>query len=97
MLKEFLNGNAIMKGKIMLRDSAEADTLERRYLIMKDQFEIIIQETLERTIKVESPSREAAEHIVRQRWKDSAYALGASDSVCVTFRHRKAPELCSAR
>ena len=64
---------------------------------MKNQFEITIHETLERTIKVEAPSREAAERIVRQRWKDSVFALGANDSVGVTFRHRKAPELCSAR
>ena len=46
---------------------------------MKNQFEITIQETLERTIKVEASSREAAERIVRQRWKDSAYDLGAND------------------
>ncbi len=64
---------------------------------MKNVFEVTIQETLERTIKVEAASREAAERIVRQRWKDSAYKLGGNDSVSVTFRHRLAPEFCSAR
>lgn len=64
---------------------------------MKNVFEVTIQEILERTIKVEATSREAAERIVRQRWQDSAYQLGSRDSVGVTFRHRTAPEFCSAR
>ena len=64
---------------------------------MNNVFEVTIQETLERTITVEAASREAAERIVRQRWKDSAYELGSKDSIGVTFRHRMTPEFCSAR
>ncbi len=64
---------------------------------MNNVFEVTIQETLERTITVEAASRDAAERIVRQRWKDSAYKLGHKDSVGVTFRHRTAPEFCSTR
>ena len=64
---------------------------------MNNVFEVTIQETLERTITVEAASREAAERIVRQRWKDSAYKLGSKDSVGVTFRHRTTPEFCSSR
>ena len=64
---------------------------------MNNVFEVTIQETLERTITVEAASREAAERIVRQRWKESAYKLGSKDAVGVIVRHRMTPEFSSAR
>ena len=61
------------------------------------EYEVTITETLEKTVTVEAASRENAEAIVQQRWKDSTYILDADDFTGVSFKARKAPERSRTR
>jgi len=55
------------------------------------EYEVTIQETLQKKVIVEANSREEAEEIVERRWKDSDYILDADDFTGVEFHGRKAP------
>ncbi len=49
------------------------------------EYEVIITETLQKNIVVEADSREEAESIAEQKWKDSEYILDAETFAGVTF------------
>ena len=52
---------------------------------MKNVFEVTIRETLERRVKVEVASKEEAEDIIRQGWRNGDHVLGADDFTDVEF------------
>ncbi len=49
------------------------------------EFDITIAETLKRTVTVEADSREAAEDMVEENWRNGEYVLDADDSKEVDF------------
>ena len=50
------------------------------------EFEVTITETLQKTVTVEAKSREEAEEIVHERYKDSEYILDADHFKDVEFK-----------
>ena len=48
-------------------------------------YKVTITEKLEMTVEVEAPSRQEAERIVEQNWKNSDYILDADHFKGVTF------------
>ena len=59
---------------------------------MSNVFEVTIQETLERKIKVEASSWEEAEEMVQKGWKDGDFVLSADDFTGVEFNARRISE-----
>lgn len=51
-------------------------------------YEVTITETLQKTVAVETKSREETERQVEQRWNDSEYILDADSFVGVDFSAR---------
>lgn len=50
------------------------------------EYEVTITETLEMTVAVEAESREEAQQIASDNWKNGDYILGADHFKDVTFR-----------
>lgn len=55
-------------------------------------YEVTITETLQKTVIVEAVSREQAQEIIEQKWKDCDYVLDADDFVGVDFTAVKVKE-----
>ncbi len=55
-------------------------------------YEVTITETLQKTVIVEAVSREQAQEIIEQKWKDCDYVLDADDFVDVDFTAVKVKE-----
>ena len=59
---------------------------------MKSIFEVAIQETLERKVKVEADSKKEAESLIRKSWKNGDYVLDADDFTGVEFNAKRVLE-----
>lgn len=57
------------------------------------KYEVVITETLRRTVSVEADNQDAAEAIVQDKWNNSEYILDADDFSDVSFNSCKKTDI----